>query len=111
MGTSVAAVKLPNYEITHLPNSFSVSPCLRGGFLQTATIIRFRVVSQFEFLSAVRRGSCAIKRERTSTESSHRRLNRWPLGGAAAGGRRRTDCHHQARRGGGIVDTHPSDRL
>src|SRR5215472_2032920 len=32
MGLSVAAVKLPNYEITHLPNSFSVSPCLRGRF-------------------------------------------------------------------------------
>ena len=27
MGASVAAVKLPNWEITHLPNSF---PCLRG---------------------------------------------------------------------------------
>ena len=48
----------------------------------------------------------AIKQERTSTESSHRRLNRWPPGGAAAGGRRRMACHHQARRGGGRVDTH-----
>jgi hypothetical protein len=31
-----------------------------------------------EFLIAVRRASRAIKLERTSTESSRRRLNRWP---------------------------------
>lgn len=43
------------------------------------------VVGQFEILSAVRWARRAIKQERTSTESSHRRLNRWPPGEAAAG--------------------------
>ena len=64
------------------------------------------IASQFEFLSAVCRASREVKRERTSTESSHRRLTRWPPNGAPAGDRRRTACHHQARRGGGRVDTH-----
>ena|SRR6516162_6447700 len=64
------------------------------------------VISQSKFLSATRRASRAIKRERTLTESSHPRLNRWPPGGAAAGGQRRMAGHHQARRGGGTVDTH-----
>jgi hypothetical protein len=59
-----------------------------------------------EFLSAVRRASRAIKQERTSTESSHRRSHRLPPGEAAAGGRRRMAGHHQARPGGGRVDTH-----
>ena len=47
---------------------------------------RFWVVSQFEFLSAARRASRAIKQERTSTESLHRRLNRRPPGGASIEG-------------------------
>ena len=76
-----------------------------------ARIVRQRgaiwtVVSQSEFLSAVRRVSRAIKRERTLTESRQRRLNRWPPGGVAAGVRRRMACQHRALRGGGRVDTH-----
>src|SRR5215472_5658376 len=39
MGISVAAVKLPNYEITHLPNSFSVSACLRGRFSEPVPLL------------------------------------------------------------------------
>src|SRR5580698_2599745 len=65
-----------------------------------------KVMSQFEILSAVRWARRAIKQERTSTESGHRRLNRWPPGEAAAGGRRRMACHHQTRRGGDRADTH-----
>jgi len=79
---------------------------LRSGVPGIASFPLARVVSQFEFLSAVRRASRAIKQERTSTESRHRRLNRWPPGGAAAGGPRRMAGHHQTRRGGGRVDTH-----
>src|SRR5262249_24694413 len=84
--------------------------CRRGGMAEWSMAVvlprEASIVSQFEFLSAVRRASRAIKQERTSTESRHRRLYRWPPGGAAAGGRRRMACHYQARRGGGRVDTH-----
>ena len=88
----------PEADISSMAARVHAKPC------------RNRVVSQFEFLSAVRGARRATKQERTSTESSHRRLNRWPPDGAAAGGRRRMARHHQARRGGGRVDTHRQDR-
>jgi hypothetical protein len=87
---------------TYAPSWNGGTRCLfpMGGYYE------WQVVSQFEFLSAVRRARRAIKQERTSTESSRLRLNRSPPGGAAAGGRRRMACHHPARRGAGRVDTH-----
>ena len=67
-------------------------------------LLRLGRGAEFDLSSAA--GRHAIKQERTSAESSHQRLNRWPPGGAAGGVRRRMARHHRARWGGGRVDTH-----